>query len=181
MTSQQDIMSIMDKVLFRGKRISDGIWVYGFYIHRPQPVCIGHSHPYCIWVPANNPDETTTIVEVDPATVGQFTSVTDKNGKKIFEGDIVQYNTDYDFDCQSIVKFGEYNQDGSAGEYSARKCIGFYVDVDNYTCPDWCEYDPDFFPKYLNQQNILEVASYCEVIGNIHDNPEILKGGGDNG
>ena len=121
------------------------------------------------------------MADVIPETVGQYTGLTDKNGVKIFEGDIVQYNIYDDFDCQSVVKFGEYNQDGSAGEYSARKCIGFYVDVDNFTCPDWCEDAPDYFPKHFIQQNVLEIARDCQVIGNIHDNPEILEGGGDNG
>ena len=78
------------EILYRGKRINDDSWVYGFYIHRPQPVCIGHSHPYCIWIPANNPDETTTIVEVDPATVGQFTGLVVANGK-VFDGDYLKF------------------------------------------------------------------------------------------
>ena len=104
----------------------------------------------------------------------------DKNGTKIFEGDIVQYLTYDDFDCQSVVKFGEYKQDGSCGEYGARICLGFYVEVDNFTCPDWCENEPECFGDYQKQQNILEIANECEVIGNIYDNPELL-GGNNNG
>lgn len=114
--------------------------------------------------------------QVVPETVGQYTGLTDKNGTKIFEGDIVEYITFGDFDCQSIVKFGKYDQDGSGGEYHPEHCLGFYVDVDNFTCPDWCKNNPDYFCDYLKQQNILEVANTCEVIGNIHDNPELLKG-----
>ena len=113
--------------------------------------------------------------QVDPSTLGQYTGQIDKNGEKIFEGDIVQYINSDDFDCQSIVKFGEYKQDGSGGEYGARKCLGFYVDVDNFTCPDWCEDDPDCFPRHMWQQNILEVVDGCEIIGNIYDNPELLS------
>lgn len=116
-----------------------------------------------------------TFHVIFPETVGQYTGLTDKNGKKIFEGNIVQYQTFDDFDCQSVVKFGKYKQDGSSGEYSGTKCIGFYVEVDNFTCPDWCEDEPECFPNYIWQQNILEVASECEIIGNIYDNPELLS------
>ena len=102
------------------------------------------------------------------------TCVPDKNGKEIYVGDIIQYNTYDEFDCQSIVKLGEYSQDGSGGEYRATKCLGFYVEVDNFTCPDWCEDEPEYFPHHKSQQNILEIANICEVIGNVYDNPELI-------
>ncbi len=101
--------------------------------------------------------------------------VPDKNGKEMYVGDIVQYINPDDFDCQSIVKIGEYIQDGSGGEYRGRTCLGVYVEVDNFTCPDWCEDEPERFPYHMRQQNILEVANNCEVIGNIYENPELVK------
>ena len=159
----------MREILFRGKRTDCDAWVEGDllqikYYNKPIIECkIMPQTPVSSAYP------------VLPETVGQYTGLTDKNGKRIFEGDIVRYNTYDDFDCQSVAKFGEYNQDGSAGEYSASKCIGFYVDVDNFTCPDLCEYGSNCFSNYLKQQNILEVAQYCEIIGNIHDNPELLE------
>ena len=159
----------MREILFHGKRADNGEWVEGDllqikYYNKPIIECkIMPQTPVSSAYP------------VLPETVGQYTGLTDKNGKRIFEGDIVRYNTYDDFDCQSVAKFGEYNQDGSAGEYSASKCIGFYVDVDNFTCPDLCEYGSNCFSNYLKQQNILEVAQYCEIIGNIHDNPELME------
>ena len=178
----------MREILFRGKT-SDGEWLEGYLNqHRGRVIfdcCCNaiNANDYYIndWTEKLDTDLYGCVYKVDPETVGQYTGLTDKNGRKIFEGDIVQYNIYDDFDCQSVVKFGEYNQDGSAGEYSARECIGFYVDVDNFTCPDWCENNPDYFPKHFIQQNVLEIARDCQVIGNIHDNPEILEGGGDNG
>ena len=152
----------MRAILFRGKRKDSGWWEVGYYSGYDTSDGISRSFI--------NGFE----YEVYSETVGQWTGLTDKNGKKIFEGDIVQYNTYDDFDCHSIVKFGEYKQDGSGGEYSGRKCVGFYVNVDNFTCPDWCDNEPECFPCYMWQQNILEVAGECEIIGNIHDNPEFL-------
>ena len=158
----------MTEILFRGKRADNDEWVEGDVLQTRY-----HSGHIEYQIMPQTP--VSSAYPVLPETVGQYTGLTDKNGVRIFEGDIVRYNTYDDFDCQSVVKFGEYNQDGSAGEYSASKCIGFYVDVDNFTCPDWCEYGSNCFSNYLKQQNILEVAQYCEIIGNIHDNPELLE------
>ena len=158
----------MREILFHGKRADNGEWVEGDLLQTRY-----HSGHIEYQIMPQTP--VSSAYPVLPETVGQYTGLTDKNGKRIFEGDIVRYNTYDDFDCQSVAKFGEYNQDGSAGEYSASKCIGFYVDVDNFTCPDLCEYGSNCFSNYLKQQNILEVAQYCEIIGNIHDNPELME------
>ena len=164
----------MREILFRGKT-DKGEWMQGSLIKRNIGCFIVDENNKCALRKAteNLFDFESNLVNC--GTIGQHTGLTDKNGKKIFEGDIVQYINSDDFDCQSIVKFGEYKQDGSGGEYGARKCLGFYVDVDNFTCPDWCEDDPEYFPRHMWQQNILEVVDGCEIIGNIYDNLELLS------
>lgn len=163
----------MREVLFRGKRLDNGEWETGSLVIVRMDC---HDAQYYI------ADKMTGYhTPVDPAAVGQYTGLKDKNGKLIFEGDIIRYNTYDDFGCHSVVRFGEYEQDGSGGEYSPRDCVGWYVEVDNFTCPDWCDDDPEYFRHYMWQQNILEVLGTCEVIGNIHDNPELLKGDKGNG
>ena len=166
----------MRDIEFRGKQTDNGEWVEGYYYKAKY---CRTDDELCDYITVPHPkeyNEPSSHYIVNPETIGQYTGLKDKNGTKIFEGDIVQYLTYDDFDCQSVVKFGEYKQDGSCGEYGARICLGFYVEVDNFTCPDWCENEPECFSDYQKQQNILEIANECEVIGNIHDNPEPLRG-----
>lgn len=77
----------MREILFRGKRIDNGEWVKGFY------VCVLDTH----YIMTGKFDSLTNGIinseayKVDPDTIGQFTGLTDENGVKIFEGDIVRY------------------------------------------------------------------------------------------
>ena len=164
----------MREILFRGKSDDFGELVEGSLLYDPD------LEQYLIWgfdhyngVTGLQRDE--FCYHVIPSTVGQYTGLLDKHGKKIFTEDIVQYRTYDDFTCTSVVKLGEYKQDGSSGEYNGIDCIGYYVAVIEFICPDWCDEDFCFFHEHLKAQNILEVAKECEVIGNIYDNPELLE------
>lgn len=82
----------MRNILFRAKRIDNGEWVYGYYIkthdylnNRETHLIVGIDSTT---FPAN---EITDTNEIDPETLGEFTGVTDKNGVKIFEGDICHF------------------------------------------------------------------------------------------
>lgn len=130
----------MHEVLFRGKRISNSKWVEGFMYSQHFPLEFRDD----FYIRCYDTDYL-----VLPETVGQYTGLTDKNGVRIFEGDIIQ---SLESSVTGLVQWFP--------EHSA-----FMV---------WC--------KSANEVGFLyECVNIIKVIGNIHDNPEILKGGGDNG
>lgn len=144
----------MREILFRGKRSDNGEWVEGGICDYNCGVSIfvvNHYDGGLYEPPYTDLDE----IEVIPETVGQYTGLTDKNGTRIFEGDIVRapyidpiFQAPWDTDKApaeiALVKFnnGQYYIDYIEGQYK------FTV----YSCKE-----------------------YIEVIGNIHDNPELLE------
>ena len=121
----------MRDILFRGKSI-DGTWHYGVpLVYTEDYVCIAAPHSY--------------NKKVESITIGQYTGLTDKNGKKIFEGDIVNFKTTAYFFHNCKI------------EYDI--CDGCFRAVDR------------------NAQSFPMCGCFIyEVIGNIHDNPELMKG-----
>lgn len=145
----------MREILFRGKRIDNGEWVHGYYAVIQSPFDkAGKPEKHIICNGTNVFNH-----EVIPETVGQYTGLTDKNGVKIFEGDILRvakrmdgmgacYHPPIQFPVLCIVKW-----DMCAWMWETIEEKGIYIGF-----PDaWCHYE-------------------CEVIGNIHDNPELLGG-----
>ena len=161
----------MREILFRGKRVDNGEWVLSgniihfndenteklYYIPKAnsENVCIHDNNDNILSI------EKGTFYRVIPETVGQYTGVTDKNGIKIFEGDIIQTKKtglkgekNYRF----VIKYGRYTPLEYCKEiYSQWQTIGFYA----------------FDGKREYQLSCCE--DMLEVIGNIYDNPELLR------
>lgn len=134
----------MREILFRGKDIK-GNWYEGLLAHN-----IAKDEWYI-----SNKAGISTAYQVRPETIGQFTGLTDKNGVKIFEGDVVRISEDY-YDGLHYSGNEVYYSDGAF-------CV-------EYETP---EYDVTSI-GFLVREGV-EV----EVIGNIYDNPELIGEDGD--
>lgn len=105
----------MREILFRGKRVDNGEWVYGHY-HSYDISCAGKTKICCTYhvIRADN---------VYPETVGQYTGLTDKKGEKIFEGDIVKGLFYHGQQVLGVVAF----KNGAFGlEWKRKKSKEFY-------------------------------------------------------
>ena len=146
----------MREILFRGKRFMDGEWVDGsLFIDEKKDkheILVGYINYRVGW-------------EVDPETVGQFTGLTDKNGKRIFEGDILEFE-----DC------GETGYEYKEGFYFKNRAVVAWRhsawEFGKFMYHDSCVLEE----MYSSREDFIEIFNYSEIIGNIHDNPELLKG-----
>lgn len=132
------------EIKFRGKRIDNGEWVEGYFTKNPQSgncyittySSVGGAHPW----------------PVDPETVGEFTNLLDKNGKEIWEGDIVEGYFAGIKGRYEIVYGSDACYYGQSAPHNGIKGAG------------------------TQTVGLNNIADWAEVIGNIHDNPELMEG-----
>ncbi len=91
----------MREILFRGKRKDNGEWIVGGVVHDDDKVFIVWTHRL---LSKNGAPHFSTMVEVIPETLGQYTGGEDKTGNKIFEGDIVTATEDGDIEI-GVIKY----------------------------------------------------------------------------
>ncbi len=129
----------MREILFRGKRIDNGQWGYGDFYHKCGVTGIVHDY----MISTRDGSEYPAI----PETVGQYTGLDDKNGVKIFEGDVLHWDSHWGW----YVGYGN-------GAFRR-------MPLNDIQRLNW--------EHYPLEREGLET---WEIIGNIHDNPELMEG-----
>lgn len=160
-------VSDMREILFKAKRKDNGEWVEGNLItneRNENQKYIGY-----IFDERNGVIEDFDLVEVIPTTICQYTGLTDKNGKRIWENDILRgHNNDDDL---ARVVFGEFNVIDVYTLETVDKVVGWHTEVIETDALSKCE--PFCLPMPLTDLYIKR--SEFEVFGNIFDNPELLE------
>ena len=131
----------MREILFRGKRVDNGEWIEGFFAKSGDKTFILIASDIAFGY--------VTMKEVLSETVGQYTGLTDKNGKKIFEGDIVELTYYTLSEERKVIAEVAYEE-----ESAAFVLYSFGTE---------------------NKGICAEICNTNKVIGNIHDNPEMLE------
>jgi uncharacterized phage protein (TIGR01671 family) len=155
----------MRDIKFRGKRKDDKEWVYGDLVTMRKNRGFIHPKANKFKHEASLSKGNMVLHEVIPETVGQYTELKDKNGKEIYEGDIVKQE----------YSAGPYGRNGE--EYWE----GYHLGVVRITATEGaCMRNPYRFDEiedtvYKINQYKNVVGYRTEIIGNIHENPELLE------
>lgn len=142
----------MREIKFRGKSLKTDRWVYGYYVHLEDIFRKRETHRIYTGSADSMPDcegydFSEDYEDVDPDTIGQYTGLKDANGKEIYEGDIVRYRlTDERYKKNPRFKNLPIHYYESQARFEAGN---IYWDT-------------------LRSNKV-------EVIGNIHDNPELIE------
>lgn len=150
----------MREILFKAKRTDNGKWVEGYYIYhiKRTPCVFGDSvkpedeqhvimqDGFSDW----NMPRDTVHYDIDPSTLCQYTGLTDKNGRKIWENDILREYADTDSLGNDLYYFYQVFWDNINSEYGVKND----VESMGLSCVS---------------------TNWAEVIGNVFDNPELLE------
>lgn len=143
------------EILFRGKSIQNGKWLYG-NIQIPE----APYDEYFMW-------DNGWQMQVDPDTIGQYTGLIDKNGKKIFEGDILRFKVPNGTIRYFVVEWASEDR-------ILRPLSNFVPDGNPFRISGWC-FNWEGHRLYPSVIDGVPDNEVMEIVGNIHDNPELIK------
>jgi uncharacterized phage protein (TIGR01671 family) len=143
----------MRQILFRGFNRKNNVWLYGFYLQNRKAHFVA-------------PDEFATgktwdDYEIDPETLGQFINRKDKKGNDIYDGDILFVEFSDGSSSYSLIGWNE--------KQMCWGCMDRYAYQSSIEVCDFAEFNDYVLKAYLRE------ALICEVVGNVHDNPDLLK------
>lgn len=144
------------EIIFRGKSINKGKWLYR-NIQIPKP-------PYDEYFMWDNGRQT----QIDANTIGQYTGLTDKIGNKIFEGDILRLTIPDGSTRHFVVEWA--NEDRTL-----KPLNGFQHDGNPIRISGWC-FNWNGHRLYPTVVDGVPDNERMEIVGNIHDNPDLLQG-----
>ena len=170
------------EILFRGKSIGTAEWLYG------------HLFNYGLTAPSNVPcisvcvptswEEAYNLYTVRPDTVGQYTGLKDTNGKEIYEGDILRVSEYENILTREFKddpnRFDVFTLDEIKGDLQKSYTSPVVWEEGTFcisTNGDWLHCNDMFLAVLFGDMKLSNPIFDFEVIGNIHDNPELLKGG----
>lgn len=133
----------MREILFRARKLLDGEWEVGYIVKGRLTYLLTYENIHYMTVSVMG-HASVEILPVERETVGQYTGLKDKNGKRIFEGDVVTFKT-------------------SVGDF--KPCVVEYFNV-----------DARFVARREDRCYPMANSFKYEVIGNIHDTPELIGG-----
>lgn len=155
---------ISREILFRGKRVDNDEWLYGYYSQTNDYLDDKKIHLIFTTNSTAYPDnEIAGVDEINPETLGQYTGLADKNNIKIFENDIICFQNQYyvvhwneeSFQWQAHIAVGEWTSSAFDGILDTGA-------VNNVTL-GWIAAEIPIIGKMTT-----------EVVGNVYDNPELI-------